>query len=145
MLRTARLTTFAAAAHALWLMAAAQSGAPTPTKLSTGGTPVAARTPYTVVLQESTHGPSGDVAQSTMTMALRSDGAFLVQFEHSVGPVHQRTIELPTGGTVVVDDVRHRQTSRSTRSGISFRARMDPARGCVENDIGEIVFPGQVT
>ena len=28
---------------------------------------------------------------------MRGDGAFLVQFEHPLGPVHQRTIELPTG------------------------------------------------
>src|SRR5688572_22579998 len=123
MVRTAGLTMFAAA-NALWLTAAAQSGPPVPAKLSSAGTPVAARTPYTVVLQESTHGPSGDVAQSTVTMALRADGAFLVQFEHPRGPVHQRTVELPTGTTVVIDDVRHRRTSRSTRTGISFRARM---------------------
>lgn len=142
--RSSRVRTLGAVANALWLTAAAQSTPPAPAQLSAAGALIAARTPYTVVLQESTHGPSADVAQSTMTMALRGDGAFLVQFEHPVGPVLQRTIELPTGVTVVVDDIRHRRTSRSARSGVSFRARMDPARGCVENDAGELVFPGQV-
>jgi hypothetical protein len=129
----------------MWLTVSAQRGTPAPERLSSAGSPVAARNPYTVVLEESTHGPSADVSQGTMTIALRGDGAVALRFEHFVGTaVIQRTLELPDGVTVVLDDVRERRTTRHTRSGLSFRARMDPTRGCVHNDWGELVFPGQI-
>jgi hypothetical protein len=137
----------ALAANAVWLTAFAQPQGPTPEALSRAGAPVAARTPYTVVLQESTRGPSGDVSlQGTMTIALRRDGAFVVRYEHLGTPaaVIQRTIELPTGVTIVVDDVRERRTSTRTRVGMSSRARMDPTQSCIKNDSGELVFPGQI-
>ncbi len=145
-LRASWVMILAVVANVAWLRASAQRPTPTPEKSSSSGAPVAARTPYTVVLQESTRGSSGDVTlQSTMTMALRSDGAFLMQIEHFRGsPVIQRTIELPTGATVVVDDVRERRTSRWTRQGTSLRARMDSSRGCIKNDIDESVFPGEI-
>jgi hypothetical protein len=133
------------ATNAVWLIAFTQSPTPTPA-LSHRGTPVAARTPYTVILQESTPGPSGDVSpQGSMTFALRGDGGFVVRYEHLGTPaVIQRTIEFSNGVTVVVDDIREHRTSTLTRMGTSARARMDSARDCIKNDVGEPVFSGQI-
>jgi hypothetical protein len=79
-----------------------------------------------------------------MTIALRLDGASVIKFEYSqADAVIHRTIELPTGVTVVVDDVRQRRSS-TCRSGTSFRARMDSSRGCIRNDVGDLVFRGEI-
>jgi hypothetical protein len=137
----------ALAANTVWVTISAQPEGPAPQQsLSDAGAPVAARAPYTVILQESTQGPDGVVSpQGTMTLALRSDGAYLVQYEHLGTPfVLLRTIELPTGETVVADDIRERRTTTKIRPGSSQRARMDPRQGCIKNDIGEPVFPGKV-
>lgn len=134
-------------ASALWRTASAQTAPPPRAMgLSQKGAPVAAATPYTVVLQESERRPSGEAApQSVMTIALRADGAFVRQFEyHNSLVVIQRSVELPDGVNVVLDDVRERRTAMVTKPGTSVRARMNPAQGCLRNDAAELVFSGEI-
>jgi hypothetical protein len=135
-------------ANVVWLMATTQPPTPTPaTPLSHAGSSVASRTPYTVRVGGSTRRSSGytSATEDSMTMALRSDGAFVTQFEHISAPtVLQRTIEFPNGVTDVVDDIRERHMSTLIRPGSSLRARMDPAQNCIVNDRGEPVFPGRI-
>jgi hypothetical protein len=134
------------AVNAVWLTAFTQTSTPGKTTLSRTGAPIATSTPYTVVLQESTREPSGKMSlEGSLTLALREDGAFVTRYEHWSGPaVIQRTIELQNGVTVVVDDIRERRMSTRTRVGTSVRARMDSVRDCIKNDVGELVFPGQL-
>lgn len=138
------LMTAALAANA-WLSAFVQPST-SMQKLSERGTLVAASTPYTIVLQETTRGPSEAMtSQGKMTIALRRNGAIVIQYEHLGTPaVIQRTIELPNGVTLVVDDIRERRTSALNRLSASARARMDPSRQCVKNDLGEVVLAGQI-
>ncbi len=61
------------AANALRLTVSAQ---PAP-KLSSSGAAVAARTPYTVVLQETTRVSAEETVRGTITLALNRNGAFV--------------------------------------------------------------------
>lgn len=134
-------------ANVVWLAAFAQQAVIPQVALSSRGEPVAASKPYTVVLQESTRDPSGEVrTEGTLTMALRSDGGYTERYEHVGGQqaLIQRTVDLPSGVTVVIDDVRELRTTTVKRLGTSSRARMDSSRGCIKNNSGEILMAAEI-
>jgi hypothetical protein len=144
LLRTVWLSIFLLAVNAIWLTT---SAAQAPQQLAAGGELVAARQPYTVVLRESLLLPSGDVTgQGTLTMALRSDGAYAERYEHFgiQNPLIQRTIDLASGINIVVDDIRELQTTRVKRVGAMSRARMDGTKDCLQNSLREVVVPGNI-
>lgn len=137
----------ALAAQGAWLVALEQPRPAPPPLSSSRGAPVAAQTPYTVLLQESTRNADGDVSpQGTLTVALRADGAYVERYQYLGGQlaVILRTIDLPTGETVIVDDVRERRTTTLRRVGTALPARLDSSQQCTRNSAGETIMPAEL-
>jgi hypothetical protein len=134
------------ASNALRLTANGQPTSPQQ-PLNSKGDLVAARTPYTVVLRDGTETSAGAQAlYGEQTLALRSDGAYVERWQYEAGQhaTIQRFVYLPSGVTIVVDDVRELATSTLQRTGTHSSARVDPDRNCVANSLGEPLSEAEV-
>lgn len=114
-------------------------------RLSSEARETASPQPYTVVLRETAFSRTGEAKPGgTYTLAVRSDGATLLQSEVLVGPEpsSERTLAFATGLRIQVDDIRElKSTTFNTERRPSYR---DPRADCLWNPGGERSYTGEV-
>ncbi|MFN7920036.1 MAG: hypothetical protein U0Q16_08065 [Bryobacteraceae bacterium] len=101
--------------------------------------------PYTTIVRSTVYAPDGSVnAGRDTTTAVRSDGARVLRSESRVEPfASSRTINLPSGDEVIVDDIREiKMTTRSPNRSVASVIR-DPRSNCLDSLAGSPVLSGQ--
>jgi hypothetical protein len=98
-----------------------------------GQQPAATPSPYTTILSNTVVEPEGASTHSSdVTTAVRSDGAHLMRLERRIGTaMAARTIHLPSGEQILVDDVHELKSTTSDKQRNPGMWVRDPKLKCL--------------